>query len=234
MRRSKSKLQCPILSGQEPADRSSSCRYGPFTLAIATLLGLAAYSSARTPLRDMVSWIPLFICLLVLLTVFFLPRLYQTLQGADPNISMEEGHAGFILDHFGEPMETTSRRGSHRGGRLRETHFRELDISNMGRPTSRLSNALSIHESDIDLQDSAEIMRIALRRMVGPIRNNHFEETSSGASLDGSRRSDFAAHQSSTHTSQDRNYSTRSSSPESSGSPSPSSANSEADELLQG
>jgi hypothetical protein len=141
-----------------------------------TFLGLAAYSSARTSLEELVPWLPTALCLFVLLTVYFIPKLRQTLNGDYGNqIAMEEGCSpGF----YGTPVEPGSVR-SQMSIRTRQQspeveRWLTQDTSHMGcgigRPASRNSGRQSIRDSDIDLDDTSSVTRIVVQRMVSPSR----------------------------------------------------------------
>ncbi|KAG4432751.1 hypothetical protein IFR05_011756 [Cadophora sp. M221] len=146
--------------------------YGPFSLVLAAVFGIAAISSARSSLKELTPWIPIALCLLNLLTAFSLPRLYQAFKDPGPEEAMEameameEGRANELrgpigvaipvrLDEGYRPMETS----------LEMDQLLILNISKMGRPESRLSRGFSVHDSDIDLNDHAQTAGIALRRM---------------------------------------------------------------------
>ena len=153
-------------------------RYGPFTLVAATFLGLAAYSSARTSLKELVPWLPLALCLFVLLTVYFFPKLKQSLSGNNEvQNSMEEGRTrGF----YGTPVEPGSIQSEEEIQRGRWSpqvnQWLEHDTSHAGgrdieRPGS--SGRLSAHQSDIDLDDRQTVPRLFSQRMVSPGRQSY-------------------------------------------------------------
>jgi hypothetical protein len=151
----------------------TTSRYGPFTLVAAAFLGLAAYSSARTSLKELVPWLPLALCLFVLLTVYFFPRLRQSLSGNnEEQISMEEGRTrGF----YGTPVEPGSIQSEEeiqsRRWNPQVDHWLEHDTSHTGgrdieRPGS--SGRLSARQSDIDLDDRQTVPRLFSQRMISP------------------------------------------------------------------
>lgn len=153
-------------------------RYGPFTLVAATFLGFAAYSSARTTLKELVPWLPLALALFVLLTVYFFPKLRQLFsRDSETLIAMEEGQ-GYPL--YGTPVEPGSVQSDEdirsRQRSLEVDRWLEYDISHVGgigRPASRHSGRLSTRESDIDLDDSQSVARLVAQRMVSPSRQTY-------------------------------------------------------------
>ena len=143
-------------------------RYGPFTLVAATFLGLAAYSSARTSLKELVPWLPTSLCLFVLLTVYFIPTIREALNTEETTqISMEEGRSFIFPATPVEPGsvqsegETMSRQQS-----LDMQRWLSYDISFMGRPESLYSGGQSSPESNIDLEEAYRLPRIVAQRMV--------------------------------------------------------------------
>jgi hypothetical protein len=130
-------------------------------------MSIAAYSSARTTLTELVPWIPLALCLFVLLTVYFFSKLRHSLRADNQaQIAMEEGR-GF----HGTPVEPGSVQSDEVSQTLRwsqEMNRRlEFDISHTGgidRPGS--SEILSSRESDIDLDSNQSVARIIVQRMV--------------------------------------------------------------------
>jgi hypothetical protein len=141
----------------------------------ATFLGLAAYSSARTSLKELVPWLPPALCLFVLLTVYFFPKLRQTSSGNNgtPN-AMEEGRSfGF----YGTPVEP----GSVQSDEDNRSHQWNPEVNRwlghdtsyaggIGRPASRQSGLLSNRGSDIDLDDSQSVPRLSSQIVVSPSR----------------------------------------------------------------
>ncbi|KAH9220307.1 hypothetical protein DL95DRAFT_456458 [Leptodontidium sp. 2 PMI_412] len=213
--------------------------YGPFTLILAAIFGIAAFSSARSSLKELTPWIPIALCLLYLLTAFSLPRLHEAFKDPVPEVDMEEGHSNAFRGPTGVPRSVRSdelHRPRERS--LEMDQLLILNIAEMGRPESRLSRGFSVHDSDIDLNDYAQTAGIALRRMVSPSRENYIPRTSSHGALhtyfSGYPQGFLANRPSSDHTSQDMNYSQRSSSPESLGSQTSQSSSGELEGLLRG
>jgi hypothetical protein len=141
-------------------------RFGPVMLPIAALFGLAAFSSARTPLGDLVPWMPMVLSIFLLLTAYTLPRFWTHNQGysavgnSDEDVSLEEGRShqyrgssrpmsGYVQtrEHY------QSREGSPVIGQYWPPWFRQHQVSHMSRPTSGLSGFASEHDSDIDLHE---------------------------------------------------------------------------------
>lgn len=144
--------------------------YGPLMLPISTLFGLATYSSARTPLRDLVPWMPIVLSLFLLLTTYTLPRFwpgpdYQGYSPIDRESSLEEGHS----QQSRRSSRSASRHDparenyeSHEGFPIMTQYrpqwfpqwFREHQVSHMSRPTSRSSRfPTEERDSDIDLHE---------------------------------------------------------------------------------
>jgi hypothetical protein len=192
--------------------------YGPFTLVGVTFLGLAAYSSARTPLKELVPWLPTALCLFILLTVYFFPKLRQSLRGGNGiQIAMEEGRP---FGYHGTPVEPGSIQSEEdirsRYHSLEVNRWLEYDTAyagGMGRPASRHSAGLSTRESDIDLEDRQSVARIVAQRMISPSRPGYnMNNVPQTASENGFPSQRFAQAGSSN---QPRDYRPRSLSPES-------------------
>ena len=138
-------------------------RYGPLMIPMATFLGLAAYSSAHTPLRELVPWMPVGLSTLLLLTAYSLPRFWPNFEGyapVDRQISLEDGlfqppvgSNEAILDSSQAFESPRSDHGSSSRIALCEQGSRELQVSHMSRSTSPSSRLLSVHDSDIDLDE---------------------------------------------------------------------------------
>lgn len=163
--------------------------YGPFTLAFATFLGLAAYSSARTPLPELIPWMPLVVWSFVMLTVYFLPKAHRFFTRPiliNPEHAMEEGRYDF--PRFpAEAVHSYPDLRSHSGGGSLEM-MTLLDHALTGiDPYSAcgLLDGHSSHESDIDLQEQPEAVAVALRRGVRIARAGYFTSGLSESSLDG-------------------------------------------------
>ncbi|KAE8442843.1 hypothetical protein EG329_002815 [Mollisiaceae sp. DMI_Dod_QoI] len=162
--------------------------YGPFTLVFATFLGFAAYSSARTPLPDLVPWIPMVVWLFVLLTVYFLPKAHGICtRPIDHYTAMEEGR-GYHFRRF--PVENQrgeiDSRNHLRNDSLELSGWRSHDVTGMDhRSALELLEGLSTHESDIDLQEHSEAAAVALRRVVSMSRAGLFSTGLSQSSSDG-------------------------------------------------
>ena len=151
----------------------TSFRYGPFTLVAATFFGLAAYSSARTSLKELVPWLPLAVCLFVLLTVTLFPKLRQSLSGDNgTQIAMEEGRLPGFYGSLVEPGSVQSEEDTniHQWNPDVEIWL-EHDISYTG-GADRLTSPgrLSHRGSDIDLDDRQSVARFVAKRMVSPSR----------------------------------------------------------------
>ena len=140
----------------------------------ATLLGLAAYSSARTSLQELVPWLPPTFCLLVLITVYFPRKIRQSINGYNGSqIAMEEGRP---CGHDGTTVEPGSVQsnedyGANRTNRqsLDVEHWLEHEISHIGGarwPISPEPGRLSTRESEIDLEDSRSVKQPVSQRMV--------------------------------------------------------------------
>ena len=150
-------------------------RYGPFTLVAATFLGLAAYSSARTPLKELVPWLPTALCLFILLTVYFFPKLRNSLRGDHgTHIDLEDGRP---FGYHGTPVEPGSIQSDqdfhNRHQSLGVNRWLDYDISftgGIGRQESPHSRGPSARESDIDLEDRQSVARIVAQRMISPSR----------------------------------------------------------------
>jgi hypothetical protein len=157
-------------------------RYGPLVVPAAALLGLAAYSSARTPLRELVPWMPLALSLLLLLTTYSLPRLWPNFMESaqvDQQLALEEGL--FQLPHGAN--EDTIRSVQIREGyeprdqyhmvtRCCDRAIQEHQVCHMSRSASRVSRFSSLHESDVDLN---EPLSYPLTRRVSPSRPSVFK-----------------------------------------------------------
>ena len=139
-------------------------------LPVATLFGLATYSSARTPLKDLVPWMPIVLSLFLLLTAYTLPRFWprSDYQGYSPinrEISLEDGHSQRSRGssratpwHVQTRENSRSREGSPIMVQYRPhwcPHwFQEHQVSHMSRPTSRsLRFPSEQRDSDIDLSE---------------------------------------------------------------------------------
>lgn len=147
-----------------------------------TLLGLLAYASARTPLRELVPWIPIALLLLLLLTTYSLPRLWPRLNNyapVDQEGALEEGLSqlahGSAVETGGSVQTRESRENRDEFPLALVTHccaqnFQEHQISHMSRSASRLSRFSSAHGSDIDLEPASYQMK----RWVSPSRAGVF------------------------------------------------------------
>jgi hypothetical protein len=135
-------------------------------LPVAALLGLAAYSSARTPLGDLVPWMPMVLSIFLLLTAYTMPRFWTHYQGysavgnSDQDVSLEEGRSRqycgssrAMSGHVQTREPYLQREGSPVMGQYRPPWFRQHQVSHMTRPASRLSRFQSEHDSDIDLHE---------------------------------------------------------------------------------
>ncbi|KAH7364667.1 hypothetical protein BKA65DRAFT_142948 [Rhexocercosporidium sp. MPI-PUGE-AT-0058] len=216
--------------------------YGHFTVILAFFFGFAALSSTSTSLKELIPWIPIASCLLALLTALSLPKIHRAISDPNPNpeISMEEGHSNTFRGPIGVPRSLRSNGGYHARERsLEMDRLLALNVSNMiGRPQSRHSRGFSTHDSDIDLNDHAEIIGIALRRMVSPSRENFIPMDSNhetlNAYLPGYPQAVSSNRPALDCTSQGMNYSQRSASPESVVSQASQSTSGELEGLLRG
>jgi hypothetical protein len=144
------------------------------------LLGLLAYSSARTPLGELVPWIPIALLLLLLLTTYSLPRLWPNFRDyapVDQEGALEEGLSqlahGSTVETGGSVQTCENRENQDESPLVThccEQSFQEHQISHMSRSASRLSRFSSVHGSDIDL----EPMSYPLKRWVSPSRAGVF------------------------------------------------------------
>lgn len=131
-------------------------------LPIAALLGLGAYASSRTPLRDLISWIPVILSILLLLTVYSLPLLCSEFGSYSPisqQISLEDGLSelsGRSDEAMPDSIRASESSGSdHRsspGSPFCEQCHREHQISHMYRSAS--PPVSSVRGSEIDLDDT--------------------------------------------------------------------------------
>ncbi|KAG9246832.1 hypothetical protein BJ878DRAFT_253182 [Calycina marina] len=81
-------------------------QYGPIGIAVYTVVGLAAYSSARTSLKELVSWIPISIGITLILCVFFPPRLREfRVRARNFDFRLEEER---VLEPLRYPMQPGS------------------------------------------------------------------------------------------------------------------------------
>lgn len=131
-------------------------------IPVATILGLAAYSSARTPLRELVPFMPIALSLLLLLTSYSLPRFSSNGEGYIPlhqEISLEDGPSE---PTYGSNIATSwpRRQSGATHGSGDEVPLVpdmcgqcDLQFAHMSRSTSRLSQLRSLHESSIDLNE---------------------------------------------------------------------------------
>ena len=184
----------------------TKCRYGLITIPIATLFGLAAYSSARTPLYDLVPWIPMALCLFLMVTAYslpyFLPRfgITPTDRAMHNQIALEDGLRYLDEDLEVEPgsiqaMESLPEQEES----PMLARFDEHEISNMSRSESRLSRFTSHSDSDIDLEDNMQTANVSLHRMVSSSREGYcmsgLPQTSSDSGYPSSRFGTFPAGQ---------------------------------------
>ena len=153
----------------------TSSRYGPFTLVAATLLGIAAYSSARTSLTELVPWLPLALCLFLLLTVYLFPKLGDSLR-VDNEVqnAMEEGlSSGF----YGTPVEPGSVQLEEwipsRQWSPEINNWIEHNLSHVGGRDDQPapSETMSTRESDVDLDEGQTVPRLFTQSM--PNQNWH-------------------------------------------------------------
>lgn len=137
-------------------------------IPIATLLGLVAYSSARTPLTELVPWMPIAFSLLLLLTSYSLPRFCSNFDDYIPlhqQTSLEDGPSqsryGSSVATLGSGRQTCSTHGSRDGppplADWPERCLREYQVAHMSRSTTHMSQLPSVHESDIDLNESMSL-----------------------------------------------------------------------------
>lgn len=132
---------------------------------LAALLGLVAYSSARTPLKDLVPWLPIGLLLLLLLTTYSLPLFWPNFEGyvsIERQTSLEDGPSqppwGSIEAALGSIQACESCGSDHRSILMtgyRQHGFLEHQISHMSRSTSPLSRFSSVRDSDIDPNEPA-------------------------------------------------------------------------------
>ncbi|KUJ18550.1 uncharacterized protein LY89DRAFT_732109 [Mollisia scopiformis] len=154
-------LSTGVFVAQYPEEMKT---YGPFTLAFATFLGFAAYSSARTPLMDLVPWLPMIVWLFVLLTVYFLPRLRELFaQPLDPEDAMEQGrhHPVHRIPLDDVRIQPNVNRPGNDPMELEEW-LRGMDRNSV----PGLPDDLSTQGSDIELPQHSEAMAVAWRRAV--------------------------------------------------------------------
>jgi hypothetical protein len=157
-------------------------RYGPLVVPAAALLGLAAYSSARTPLRELVPWMPIALSLLLLLTTYSLPRLWPNFKesvNVDQQIALEEGLFRVPRGADEDTIRSVQTREGYepRDQFHMETHccdrgIQEHQVCHMSRSASRVSRFSSLHESDVDLN---EPLNYPLTRRVSPSRPSVFK-----------------------------------------------------------
>lgn len=133
-------------------------RHGPYALAAYTCFGLGAYSSTRTTLSELVPWIPISLCISLLLTVFFPPKIRELCAAPENDeILMEEGR---FLGFHRSPVQPGSVQSDghiqHREQSPMTTRWvrnSEHDVAyTLGRPASRYSSR-SLHDSTIVLDD---------------------------------------------------------------------------------
>ncbi|CZR50191.1 uncharacterized protein PAC_00063 [Phialocephala subalpina] len=163
--------------------------YGPFTLAFATFLGLAAYSSARTPLPELIPWMPLVVWSFVMLTVYFLPKVHGFFVRPiliNPENAMEEGRYEFPRFPAEAVHSYPDLRIHSGGGNLEMMTLLDHALTGIDPyPACGLMDGLSSHESDIDLQEQPEAVVVALRRGVSIARAGFFTGGLSESSSDG-------------------------------------------------
>ncbi|KAH8814937.1 hypothetical protein F5884DRAFT_746514 [Xylogone sp. PMI_703] len=145
--------------------------FGPCALAVAAVLGIGAYSSARTTLKELVPWMPIIICLFLLLTVSFGPLIksFITRDDDDENATLEEG-TRYPLNTVPRPLGSPPR--SHRSGNEPSplaNYLMDHEVSHMTRSEWRFPNR-SQHSSDINLSDELESHFVAARRALSPSR----------------------------------------------------------------
>jgi hypothetical protein len=139
-------------------------------LPIASLLGLGAYASSRTPLSDLIPWIPVILSILLLLTVYSLPLLwleYGSYLPISQQISLEDGLSELsgrsdeaMLDSTRTSDNSGTDHRSSRGSLFCEQCHREHQVSHMTRSTSPPIS--SVRGSEIDLDGSTLDPLIAL------------------------------------------------------------------------
>ncbi|KAH8602900.1 hypothetical protein B0O99DRAFT_666494 [Bisporella sp. PMI_857] len=143
---------------------ADTIRYGPWVLALYTLLGLAAYSSAQTTLPQLVPWIPISICVCLLLTVFLAPKLRRiSLSAEDPSnllFPMEEGRLHTPTGYPDEEESVQTNGAIYNQQERRQTTLwllNHLTSYMMGPPASPLSGG-SHHDSSIFLDDDQHMV----------------------------------------------------------------------------
>ena len=134
---------------------ANTVRYGPYTLAVSTLLGLVAFSSASTTLPELVPWLPLSISVYFLLTVFSAPRVHEFFTPTeDFDILMEEGQCRTSARTPVEPGSIQSDEDiqSHQETFENTLRLQNHNLSFMG-PASQFSGGSS-HSNSIILSGS--------------------------------------------------------------------------------
>jgi hypothetical protein len=176
--------------------------------------------SARVSLHNLIPWLPTMLCLFILLTVYFLPKIRQPLDEDIRDLTaMEEGRS---LESFGAQVGPESIR-SEASSRHRPQSREENDdwrvqatfhtMGGIDRPWSPNSGVQSIHGSDITLSDitrNSGIRRLDVGQIVSPSRPGYsisslpqtaadighpsarFAATRPGNSTEGCRRTEFS------------------------------------------
>ncbi|RFU32444.1 hypothetical protein B7463_g3863, partial [Scytalidium lignicola] len=144
---------------------------GPYALAVVAVLGIVAFSSARTSLKELVPWMPAIVSLFLFLTVYFGPILKAFISGDNPDedMTLEEG-SYYSLN--GEPGSLRSLNNSivpRNGSFSVANQWLQHDISHMSRSEFSFPDH-SPHSSDIDLNEGLASCIVTAQRMASPIR----------------------------------------------------------------
>ncbi|TAQ84985.1 hypothetical protein B7494_g6695 [Chlorociboria aeruginascens] len=142
------------------------------TAAILFFLALWSLYSGRTSLKEIIQWTPFALAILLLITVHSLPKLKGVLSTtSDSEIEMIEGRS------YSSDVEAGSIQPFHETQHQDRpvTDAFEHDFSNMERSVSRQSGIESVRESDIDLEQGADIAWRVMQRMMSPSRVGYFD-----------------------------------------------------------
>jgi hypothetical protein len=166
------------------------------TLVFVTILGLTA-SSASKDLKELIPWMPPALALLLLLTVFFLPKIRQAPnQLNDFLYAMEEGRSRRyrILPTEEGSVRTEGHFRSRNESLEMDRQLLDLNVSQMDhRPPSRFTERSSFYGSEIDLNEHIPHTQIAIGRMVGHSRAGYLHTGLSEASSDTRHSQAYAA-----------------------------------------
>lgn len=130
---------------------------------MAALLGLAAFSSSHTPLKESIPFIPIWLTALLLITTYSLPRLWtyvHAISPIDPQDSLEGGqlhpHDGPNGAAINSPLASESSRSNPDASStatLSHGFSQDHETSHMLRSLSLSSGSSRVPGSQIDFND---------------------------------------------------------------------------------